>query len=270
MAYAIMRMEKIKDARGVTMAVQHNTRERTPPNAEPGQTGLNWMFGGASSQEILAKFNGMLPGKIRKNAVLAVELVMTASPEMKANWTKYLNACDKWATDTFGAGNLLHIAHHRDEKTPHTHILFVPLKDGKLNARAIIGGSRDRMAELQDLFWEAVGKPFGLERGKPRADTRARHTPTQLYDMEARETAIADRERAVELAAKQLDQGQRLTAIVIERMRANQLGKSDVTPVWQDTERRLADVVDQAIADRRGAVAKITPSKKRTDGRGGR
>jgi hypothetical protein len=126
------------------------------------------------------RYHEKLPEKVRKNAVLAVELVMTASPEFSGDWDQYLKNCDQWAGELFGKENLLHIAHHKDEKTPHTHIIFMPMKDGKLNAKHFIGGSRDRMAELQDDFFQKVGRPAGLERGQSRAETRARHTPHTL------------------------------------------------------------------------------------------
>jgi hypothetical protein len=199
MAYAILRIEKKKSKRDVIMTLDHNTRERTPPNAEPGQTGLNWTFGG-STQEALIRFNERLPEKVRSNAVLAIELVMTASPEMKANWTKYLNACDRWATDTFGAGNLIHIAHHRDEKTPHTHVIIQPLFEGKLNARHFIGGSRDRLAELQEDFYQKVGSQFELERGRSREETRARHTHHRMTDIEDREKKLEEAEAKIKIA----------------------------------------------------------------------
>jgi hypothetical protein len=54
------------------------------------------------------------------------------------------------------------------------------MKDGKLNANFFIGGSRDRMAELQEDFYEKVGKQFDLNRGRPREETKARHTPHTL------------------------------------------------------------------------------------------
>jgi len=179
MAYCIMRMAKIKSKASLTRSIQHNTRERIPPNADETKIGRNWTDGG-SMADVIKAYEGRLPQKVRKNAVHAVEVVMTASPEFSGDWGKYLKACDGWAEGLFGRENILHIAHHLDEATPHTQILAMPMKDGKLNAKFFIGGSRDRMAELQDDFFEKVGLPAGLERGQPRAETKARHNPHTL------------------------------------------------------------------------------------------
>jgi hypothetical protein len=56
----------------------------------------------------------------------------------------------------------------------------MPLKDGKLNARHFIGGPRDRMIEIQDDFYEKVGKAHDLERGESRQKTKAWHIPHTL------------------------------------------------------------------------------------------
>jgi len=205
MAFCIMRMEKIKDRRGVTMALQHNTRDRQPDNADPSKAQKNAFYGG-TALECGARFDGLMPEKVRKNAVLAVEMVLTASPDFGSspkhgNWGDYLTACDMWALKTFGIdlnkkGDIrpaIHVAHHYDEKTPHTHILIVPLKDGKLNAKHFIGGSRDRMAELQQSFYEDVGQRFGLDRGRPREETRAKHTHQNLAALDNREKELVNK-----------------------------------------------------------------------------
>jgi len=184
------------------MALQHNTRARMPPNADPEKTKKNVNYGG-DMLDCLARYEDIMPEKIRANAVVAVELVMTASPDFNGDWGGYLSACNKWALETFGIDpskkNILpaiHYAHHYDESTPHTHMLIVPLKDGRLNARHYIGGSRDRMAELQNDFYEKVGQQFELERGQSRAETRARHTPHTLAmaaaELEEKEKKIQD------------------------------------------------------------------------------
>jgi len=197
-----MRMAKIKDSGSVVRSLQHNTRERMPANADPGRSEQNFNFGGTVS-ESMARFSGKLPGKIRSNAVMAVELVMTASPDFNGDWKGYLKGCDEWAMGLFGAENLVHIAHHFDESTPHAHLVFTPLKDGKLNANHFIGGSRDRMVELQEDFYEKVGKRFDLERGQSKSETKARHTPHTLAEKSAE---LDRREEKIQLREKVLSE----------------------------------------------------------------
>ena len=202
-----MRMAKIKDSGSVVRSIQHNTRERMPPNAAPDRSAQNFNFGG-NTLEAMNRFHERLPDKVRSNAVMAVELVMTASPDFKGGFPAYLKACDEWAMDLFGAENLIHIAHHFDESTPHTHLVFTPLKDGKLNANYFIGGSRDRMAELQEDFYQKVGKPFSLERGQSKSEDRARHSHHTLAGkaatLDEREVKLDQREEKIKLREKVL------------------------------------------------------------------
>jgi len=194
MAFCIMRMEKIKSSGSLRRAAMHNTRERPPLNADPLRREENWVRGG-SVDEVMKAYQERLPEKVRKNAVHAVELVMTASSDFQGNWRDYLVDCDRWAESLFGKENVLSVAHHLDERTPHTQILVMPLKDGKLNAKHFIGGSRDRMAELQDDFYKEVGWPSGLMRGQSRAETKARHTPHTLAATAAR---LEEKEKQLE------------------------------------------------------------------------
>jgi len=252
MAFAIMRMAKIKDKRGVTMALQHNTRERFPQNADPNLTPKNQTYGGTTA-ESLNRFDGILPEKIRKNAVLAVELVMTASPDFgtspaHGNMTDYLTACDDWALKTFGIDlnkkdirPAIHVAHHFDEKTPHTHILIVPMKDGKLNAKHFIGGTRNRMAELQEDFYQTVGKRFGLDRGKPAAETRARHSRQKFNDLEEREKKVDEKLEQVKTASAEIREIHKMSPEFIMALKKEVEGYNKQTP---NELRQLATVMD--------------------------
>ena len=198
MAYCILRMAKIKSRVSLVRAAQHNTRERPPMNADPERSSQNETLGG-SVAEVMERYETKLPVTVRKNAVHAVELVMTASPEFAGDWDKYLKACDGWAAKLFGQENVLHVAHHLDESTPHTQILVMPLKNGKLNAKSFIGGSRDRMTELQDDFFREVGQSLGLERGRPRVETKARHNP---HTLALRSAELDKKEKQVENVLK--------------------------------------------------------------------
>jgi len=246
------------------MALQHNTRERFPENADPNLTKKNQTYGG-STAESLCRFEEILPGKIRKNAVLAVELVMTASPDFGSspahgNMGDYLTACDNWALKTFGIDlnkkdirPAIHVAHHYDEKTPHTHILIVPMKDGKLNASHFIGGSRQRMAELQEDFYQTVGKRFGLDRGRSRKETRARHTHHRLADLDDREKKISEAENLIKKAIK-------VTPSEIQSLRTYKANWEKTTPaglrvIAGDIERSGAATVGE-YSQQREAVRK--------------
>jgi len=206
-----MRMAKIKSGMALRRALQHNTRERIPSNAAPEKKLQNQIFGNETSEEAMERYQKMLPDKVRKNAVHAVELVFTASKEFsdsRSHWDDYLNKCDKWAMDLFGAENLLTVSHHYDEETPHSHVLVVPLKDQKLNANFFIGGSKERMEELQTDFYEKVGLQAGLERGQSKAETKSRHSHHTLSkksaELDEREKVLAGKETKLEEREKKL------------------------------------------------------------------
>jgi hypothetical protein len=194
-----MRIAKIKSRASLLRAAQHNTRERMPPNADPAKTQDNFVWGGTTA-EALRRYSDKLPAKVRKNAVHAVEVFMSASHEFSGNWTKFLNDCNKWAASVFGGNaNLLHVAYHSDETTPHVHMLFMPLKDGALNCKHYLGGGPEQLRRLQDDFFEKAGRQHGLERGLPKRKTGARHkTLKQFYaEMDALDKAIQPPKRGL-------------------------------------------------------------------------
>ena len=197
--FSVMRMEKLKSAVALTRALQHNARERAPLNADPDREPMNRYQGGAVA-DVMALYREKLPEKVRKNAVHAVEILLTASPGFRGNWDDYLKDGEEWARQLFGAGNVLHVGQHHDESTPHLHMVVMPLKDGKLNCKHFIGGQKDRMIELQNDFHEKVGKKHDLERGISKEQTKARHIPHTL----AIKAAELDKER-LKLISKELD-----------------------------------------------------------------
>lgn len=177
MAYAIMRMKKIKSRASLVGLLRHNTREVVPKNADPARLDENAYT--ATKAEALSRYSSKLPEKVRKNAVHAVEVVLTASPDWFAKASKkdvkeFVDRSRAWLYDKFGRENELLLACHYDEKTIHVHADFMPLVDGKLNAKKLIGGSSYRMVELQDEFYARVGEPLGMERGEKQ--TRRKHT----------------------------------------------------------------------------------------------
>ena len=199
--FCFMRMAKIKLAKDLTQALQHNIRERQPLNADPDRSSLN-IYEGGSVAEVKAKHQERLPDKVRKNAVIAVEVLMTASPDFQGSWEKYMKDCQNWAEGLFGKENVLHVAKHNDETTPHIHVIFMPMKDGKLNASHFLAGSKHRMIELQNDFYEKVGKAHGLDRGISKDETRAKHLRPSLAEkektLERKIKSLAEREKELE------------------------------------------------------------------------
>lgn len=104
--------------------MKHAFREQDTPNADPERLTENTHIGANSVAEGIAAFNAALPGKYRKDAVLAIEYLVTASPEDMTNKTRtqqdeYFKDALEWLRSKHGVDQVVYAGIHRDEKTPH-------------------------------------------------------------------------------------------------------------------------------------------------------
>ena len=183
MAYAIMRCKKLTGMGSAAAALQHCYRERDTPNADPSQTPQNEHHAARSSDEAMGRLRELLPDKRRKDAVLAVEYVMTASPEW---WAKaspqqqqaFFQRSRQWLVEKYGEDRVITATVHRDETSPHLSAFVVPLtKDGRLSAKEFIG-NKTMMNRDQTTYAEMV-RDLGLQRGLE--GSRMHHTTIQKY-----------------------------------------------------------------------------------------
>ena len=180
MKYAILRTQKLKATGAVWRSLKHAFREQPTPNADPERAANNAHLGASSAREAMEKVRARLPDKRRKDAVLAIEYLITASPEaMQAMDARgrdaYFNDALKWLRERHGGANVVYAGIHRDESTPHMYAYVVPLDEstGRLNARKWLGGHASVLSEMQTDFAEKVGARHGLERGIK--GSRAKH-----------------------------------------------------------------------------------------------
>lgn len=177
-SFAILRVGKISGMGKVAAAAQHNLRERDTANARPEDRDRNIHLAGAkTTDELMKLWQDRAPEKIRKNAVHALEYIVTASPEKMAamGQTKsedYLRDALTWLEDKHGAENILSAVIHNDETTPHLQVMLIPIDErGKLNARGLVGG-KAQLSAMQTDFAERVGRKHGLDRGIERSNAR--------------------------------------------------------------------------------------------------
>lgn len=190
--YAIVGIAKLKTSGNVGGVLSHMTRSRPTPNAD-GRENFT-MIEPPPLPEIMQEINMYLP---RKNAVLAYDLLLTASPEFFDGKTPeqvkaWAETSLKWACDKFGKNNVKAAVLHLDETqtgSPHIQALVIPEKDGKLNARYYTGG-REKMRNLWTEYAAAV-KQYGLKRG--REFSPAKHKEIKSF--------YNDVKRGIELAA---------------------------------------------------------------------
>lgn len=178
--YAIYRTAKIKTEAQLAGSANHMTRSSPTPNADPGRAGLNEILIG--SDDPAADVRALLPdidqrdenGLLlrRSNSVLAVEFLVTASPEwwqeatpaMRKDWQQ---STLSWLASAWGgAENIASARMHGDETTPHLTGYVVPLDErGALNCRSYIG-EKQQLRDQQTSYAEAVAH-LGLQRGVP-------------------------------------------------------------------------------------------------------
>lgn len=181
MAYAILRIKKLKTAGSLAAAGAHIHRKRPTPNADPSR-GIEVLHG---SDNLRLDVRARLPKKRRKNAVLAVEMLLTASPEWfrdggsVESWSDH---CIAWLDARYGK-NCVNVCRHDDETTNHIHAVIVPITpDGRLSCDEFFG-TPEKLSKLQDDYAECM-KPFGLERGIPRTQTKRKHQHVRrFYEM---------------------------------------------------------------------------------------
>lgn len=167
--YAIMRVAKIKTLGAVAAMEGHSERTRATLNADPSKRDANarLLGNGDVQADVQAKLDTVK--RLRKDAVLALDVFMGASREYfdgldahtYAEWEKKSIA---WVQDTYGVENVVGAWLHRDETTPHIAALVVPLTpEGALNAHYYIGSGAQLRAQ-QDSYAAAL-TGVGLERG---------------------------------------------------------------------------------------------------------
>ena len=114
--------------------------------------------------------------KVRKDANVLCEMVLTFSPEMEGqiNLPDWVKANFLWVSKTFGKGKMIRADLNRDEATTHLHC-FVIMTDeqGRFNSSRFFN-KKKQIVEMQDSYAEAMA-PFGLERGISKEQTGAIH-----------------------------------------------------------------------------------------------
>ncbi len=144
--HSILRTKKHKSIGSLKSREAHTYRTRKTPNALPQKLHLNKLLFGAKNYAM--KCNKAITeykkqNTVRSDAVLAIEYLLTTSPEFfefstSADRQKTLDAWCEAQVDFLkkkhGAGNILCVYLHDDEKTPHLEAYVVPIdSNGKLN-----------------------------------------------------------------------------------------------------------------------------------------
>lgn len=259
MGYSYMHLRKLNKANDILFAGKHNLREMSGAHIDDDKSKenedlipLKYRSYEDAVDSIIAA-NKIIP---RKNNVKAVEVVLKAVGELgdDFDWETWKQQSIEWVKKKFGEENIVHAVCHNDEATPHLHVVFVPILDGKLNASEIVGYKTD-ISELVSEYAAEMAS-LGLDRGKKGA-------PRQEYSIPQLRHATA------QVAAETLpepnhgeligDYYKRANAAYIERniggfMRENQL-KSEIKKVRQDAHKEVREAQEEA----QKAVVSVAP-----------
>ncbi len=187
---AVCKIQKIKSWGMLKGNEAHTARERDTPNANPEVSNIR-IIGDSSNLDLATLVRHAIGSqKIRSNAVLAIEMLLSASasyfrpdvPQEAGTYDKqrldnFVEATVNWLYSSWKE-RVVRAELHLDEITPHIHAYIVPLDErGKLNCRAMFGG-RIKLSELQDSFGRAV-EHLGISRGIK--GSRATYTTLKKY-----------------------------------------------------------------------------------------
>ena len=163
--FAICRVQKRHDLKQVGRSEGHNLRAFQTAHADPDAAPPRILFG---SKGLTTQLREVLPAKRRKDAVLAFEVLLAASPDWfelqsPQQVEAWAEANIAWLKERFGK-NLMQVVLHTDEQTPHIHAYCHPVHDdGSLSYFKMLGTPK-LMSELQTDYALAM-KPLGLRRG---------------------------------------------------------------------------------------------------------
>ncbi len=180
--YAIMRFQKYKLGSVANIERHQKYRERLRNRKHPEKEHLNrtWKRNDETMTQTIKKAikeqERETGRKVRKDANVLCEFVLTFSPEMedKINLPMWVQANFNWIKETFGKGKLIRADLNCDETTVHIHC-FVIMNDeqGRFNSSRFFN-KKSQVIALQDSYAESMAQ-FGLVRGESKEITQARH-----------------------------------------------------------------------------------------------
>ncbi len=176
MSYLVCHMEKYK-RQDVSPVEKENERDEnydsTNPQIDSERTKNNYHIIGPQGKYIdfinkrIKSLN--LSRKLRSDAIYMNSFVIGSDSEFFKTLSQYeqrlfFENCTDFFCDKYGRENIISAIVHEDETTPHMHLNFVPIVNGKLCSKDLF--DKKKLSILQTEFHEVVGKKYGLKRGK--------------------------------------------------------------------------------------------------------
>ncbi|HCH1712729.1 TPA: plasmid recombination protein [Vibrio parahaemolyticus] len=179
MSFAVLHMQKLKQPaiKGIQIHNQREKESQTNGDIDQSRIHLNYDLVNKLNIDYNEKINkrieeGVTTGKtIRKDAVKVASFMVTSDKEFferlsELEEKRFFESAYEFFCEKYGEKNIVYAMVHKDEKTPHMHVGFVPItEDGRLSAKDFFG-KKKQLVELQDKFHGHMqGAGFDLERG---------------------------------------------------------------------------------------------------------
>jgi hypothetical protein len=172
------RMKTLQGRGIVSIAARHNRRAiqaelGASASIDVSRCHLNFTLAGPdSAQSVAALAKARMAeagvGKLRKNAVMAIELLFSLPLSSTVDARAYFADCLAWAAPHFGGThNILSADVHMDEAAPHCHVLVLPLVDGRMSGSKL-AGDRNRLLNLHADFHLTVASRYGFSKAPKR------------------------------------------------------------------------------------------------------
>jgi len=203
MSYAIIRNTKYKreNLKGIFRHNERRNKNYSNENIDKEKSYLNYSLKSPQYSyekefdRIREKYN--LKGQIKKVSNIACEYIITSDHDYFENigeeeTKRFFETAYKFVAEykNLGEQYILSSVVHRDEQTPHMHLIFLPVvhtTDKKGNpidklACSEFWKAKDSYRQLQDAFYKyMVENGFDLQRGLPKEETNREHYSVEEF-----------------------------------------------------------------------------------------
>ena len=203
MSYAIIRNTKYKreNLKGIFRHNERKNKNYSNDNIDKEKSYLNYSIKSPQYSyekefdRIREKYN--LKGQIKKVSNIACEYIITSDHDFferidEEETKRFFETAYKFVTEykDLGEQYIISAKVHRDEQTPHMHLIFLPVvhtTDKKGNSIDKLACSefweaKDSYRQLQDAFYKyMLENGFNLQRGLPKEETNRKHYSVEEY-----------------------------------------------------------------------------------------
>ena len=203
MSYAIIRNTKYKreNLKGIFRHNERRNKNYSNDNIDKEKSYLNYSIKSPQYSyekefdRIKEKYN--LKGQIKKVSNIACEYIITSDHDFferigEEETRRFFETAYKFVAKykNLGEQYIISAKVHRDEQTPHMHLIFLPVvhtTDKKGNSIDKLACSefwkvKDSYRQLQDAFYRyMVENGFDLQRGLPKEETNRQHYSVEEY-----------------------------------------------------------------------------------------